>query len=132
MLYGVQCCHPTTVTLTHAPAFMQTEMSLIPGMVNREAAARPCDPRALYPEASVHRTDPAGQSALVHRSRKSVLPQGTFRRGAAFRKEWPTYPEGQKHCSLALPSASLLYFLSGTGKPTRTTVGGLLPVEYSF
>lgn len=80
---GCNVATPTTITLTHSPAFMQTEMSLVPSMVCRQAASLPYDP-VLCLEASGHRTDPAGQSGPGPQIPESCASRDAFGRGAAF------------------------------------------------
>lgn len=104
VLYGVQHCHPHHGhTYPLPPAFMQTEMSLVPGTVRRQAASLPCDPM-LCLEASGHKTDPAGQSGPGPQSQESCVTRDAFGRGAAFGGILLVRKAGSTSLSLTLPS----------------------------
>lgn len=103
VLYGVQHCHPHHGhTYPLPPAFMQTEMSLVPDTVRRQAASLPCDPM-LCLEASGHKTDPAGQSGPGPQSQESCVTPGCLRQRCSIRRDLPRQ-ESRQHFSLTLPS----------------------------
>lgn len=71
VLYRVQHCHPHhSHTYPLPPAFMQTEMSLVPGTVRRPSLVTLCCALRLR----VTEQTLLDSQALAHRARKAVFP----------------------------------------------------------
>lgn len=129
---GCDGATPIPVTLTHSTAFMKTEMSLVPGTMSPETVAFPC-PRTLCLEASVHKSDSAGQSDPGPQIKAGRAPPGyRQQKHGIWEIEGPTLP-GRPVARLTTTTFCIINLIFiWYRKAHKDSGGGLLPVELSF